>query len=232
MQEKILDQKTIEHIDLEKLSKEELISLTSNLLNEKKVWDKSQRIVKYGTEEKKIYDLYEKHLVEKTTLLDAIRDNFPGLLYAKDLEGNLFFVNSNFSDLAPKTMENLIGDNIYELFPTEIGQELYLFETELTINKTKDIFIFEENLKHKDGSEHVYYSLDFPLQREDNSLLGNCVISIDVTSSAKYAQQLYQSELKFRLVAENLNDVIFINSLDGRSLIYVNKAFETIWGNK
>ncbi|MEZ4598164.1 MAG: diguanylate cyclase [Syntrophotaleaceae bacterium] len=56
-------------------------------------------------------------------------------------------------------------------------------------------------------------------------------ISIDMALH-KHAmmRQIRENEEKFRLVTESINDVFWLNSLDLKKLLYVNPAYEVIWG--
>ncbi|AFN74069.1 multi-sensor hybrid histidine kinase [Melioribacter roseus P3M-2] len=44
------------------------------------------------------------------------------------------------------------------------------------------------------------------------------------------SKELYESEKKFRELAENLEDVIWLQ--EGRKFLYINPAYERIWGSK
>ncbi|ABK45889.1 PAS/PAC sensor hybrid histidine kinase [Magnetococcus marinus MC-1] len=52
----------------------------------------------------------------------------------------------------------------------------------------------------------------------------------DVTSNRQAQQELAQSELRFREMAETLEDVFWITSAHGHRILYVNPAFEKVWG--
>jgi PAS domain S-box-containing protein len=51
-------------------------------------------------------------------------------------------------------------------------------------------------------------------------------ISVRKESEAK----LRESELRFRQLAENINEVFWITSADGREMVYVSPAYDEIWG--
>lgn len=54
----------------------------------------------------------------------------------------------------------------------------------------------------------------------------------DITLRRKAEQSLRESEEKFLLMANSINDVIWMSSSDGREILYVNPAYRKIWGRK
>jgi len=55
-------------------------------------------------------------------------------------------------------------------------------------------------------------------------------VFFDVTEAQRAEQQLRESEQRFRQLAENISEVFWITSADGRQMIYVSPAYQTIWG--
>lgn len=54
----------------------------------------------------------------------------------------------------------------------------------------------------------------------------------DVTERKRYEASLAQSEQRFRLIAETINDVFWISGLGLDRLIYVSPAYEKVWGRQ
>ena len=63
---------------------------------------------------------------------------------------------------------------------------------------------------------------------------GNPIRSVgtvqDITEQRMFEESLAQSEQKFRLVAETINDVFWISELGLSRLIYVSPGYEKVWG--
>jgi diguanylate cyclase (GGDEF)-like protein/PAS domain S-box-containing protein len=47
---------------------------------------------------------------------------------------------------------------------------------------------------------------------------------------SRHAEQVQESELRFRELAENINEVFFLVSADSRQTLYISPAYETVWG--
>ncbi len=52
----------------------------------------------------------------------------------------------------------------------------------------------------------------------------------DLTEHRRAADELRESEEKFRQVAENVREVFFVSTPSGDQIIYVNPAYEQVWG--
>jgi PAS domain S-box-containing protein len=52
----------------------------------------------------------------------------------------------------------------------------------------------------------------------------------DITERKRVAHTLQESELKFRQLAENITEVFFLVSADGKETLYISPAYETVWG--
>lgn len=60
--------------------------------------------------------------------------------------------------------------------------------------------------------------------------MGIWLINEDIRSQKQAERDLRQSEEKFRQIAENVREVFFSYSLTTKQLLYVNPAYEAIWG--
>ncbi|MBD3308287.1 PAS domain S-box protein, partial [candidate division KSB3 bacterium] len=59
---------------------------------------------------------------------------------------------------------------------------------------------------------------------------GVVITYADITERKRIEKALRESETRFRQLAENIHEVFFLTDLKTRQIIYVNPAYETIWG--
>ncbi|OAI05407.1 diguanylate cyclase [Methylomonas methanica] len=64
----------------------------------------------------------------------------------------------------------------------------------------------------------------------DGQPVGGVVMHMNVTEQKLNEARLLASELRFRQIAENIRDVIFLLDADSRCILYVSPAYEDIWG--
>jgi len=106
----------------------------------------------------------------------------PLLISAKDLNGNVVFANDHFDILEGPSFQGFIGKNIFDLFPFEVANELWMndvaaIEGNCVIKKI-------EQVKHSDGKLNDYLTLKMPLVNSRSSAVGTVAFSINTSTSS------------------------------------------------
>ena len=127
-----------------------------------------------------------EELTNAKHMMDAIMELAPALISAKDLNGNVILTNQQFNVLDGPDPDEYIGRNIYDLFPHEIANELW--ENDCEVLLTKRPIESEEQVYHKDHTLHTYYTVKFPLHKENGEAFAIGAFSLDITS-LKQAQE-------------------------------------------
>ncbi len=135
--------------------------------------------------------------------LQTIMDNSPALISIKDLKGNLTMVNRRFEVLAGPSPEELVGRNIYDLFPQQVADALW--QTDLAALKAGGPVEAEEVVNHKDGVAHTYLTVKFPLIGESREPFGICAISTDITERKRAEEELRQFAETQSVLAREVN---------------------------
>ena len=92
-----------------------------------------------------------------------------------------------------------------------------------------DLRAEEREIAHKDGRRRIHSISTSQVETEGN--LPSVVAQFqDVTSRKQTEEALHASELRFRQMAETIGEVFWIASADGKTIHYINPAFEKIWG--
>lgn len=149
----------------------------------------------------------ELTLRETQMRFQAVLDHSPALISIKDLQGNILLANRNFAMLDAPPIQELIGQNIFDVFPQEIAENLWANDQAALIKR--GLIESEETVFHKDGQLHTYLSLKFPVKDAYDQIFGTCSISTDITSRKQAEKQLRESEERYRQI--------------------VNTAIEGIW---
>lgn len=119
-----------------------------------------------------------EELEESKTLLQAIIDNPPAIIYLKDTECRFMLVNKQFKRAFHVTEEQLIGKTDYDLFTEEIADIFQINDRKVI--KSGIPAKIEEVIPQDDGI-HTYISLRFPLRNTAGIIYSVCNISIDIT---------------------------------------------------
>lgn len=88
---------------------------------------------------------------------------------------------------------------------------------------------FHRMRRDSDGTERILHCEGKAQQDADGRVVKVFGIGHDVTEVKKAQEELRESELKFRLLAENMSDVILLQDREGR-LLYVSPSAERILG--
>jgi PAS domain S-box-containing protein len=128
---------------------------------------------------------------EHRTRLQAVLDNAPAIVYAKDGQGRFLFVNRRFEEVLAVSGEAIMGKTDYDLMPVEVADRLkandrLVFETGRQIE-------VEEEVPLEDAAR-TYLSVKFPLRDSTGSIYAVCGISTDMTELKRAQQELDQRE--------------------------------------
>ena len=125
----------------------------------------------------------------------------------------LFEVNDTLCSLLGYERKELIGKSSELLYPTReeyerVGREKYSQIAEKGTGSVETIF------KCKNGNVLNIVLSSTPLDRNDNSR-GVTFTVLDITARKRAENELTESEGRFRSIAENLSDVIFVTDIEG-----------------
>ena len=120
--------------------------------------------------------------------LQAIIDHSPALISTKDLDGNIILANHKLADFDIPLLDDYTGKNLYDLFPYATADALW--HNALTALQTGGAIQAEEQIPHRDGSEHIYLTTNFPLFIESDQPFGIGAISTDITDRKKMEQRI------------------------------------------
>ncbi len=172
-----------------------------------------------------------KHKAEESeTRYRLIADNITDSIWAMDAD-------LRFTYLSPST-EKLYGYTLIELEtldwiifvnPDYIETILNAF-SELKSGKQKLIKPISVIVRHKNGNEMwVEFSAN-AIFDEKEVFTGAVGITRDITDQKQAEQALKESEEKFRLIAENIGEVFWLRNAENSKMLYINSAYEKVWG--
>lgn len=169
--------------------------------------------------------LSEQNLAD--AYFNNILDNSPSLISIKDFQGNIVLVNRQFDVLEGPGHQGFVGKNLFDVFPREVAEQLW--QNDLAARHARKAITSEEVVRHKDGKNHTYLTVKFPLiQHQD--VIGTCAISTDITERKAYERRLKASEASLRIMLENNpSPVVIIDAETGR-FVEANRNAERFYG--
>jgi diguanylate cyclase (GGDEF)-like protein/PAS domain S-box-containing protein len=134
-------------------------------------------------------------------LLDAVGQ----AVIATDLQGKVIYWNRAAEDLYGWSHEEAMGRPIVEITPSEdLAEQAEQIMSELSHGRS---WTGEFTVRRKDGTTFPALVTDTPVHDEQGDLVAIIGISTDITQ-IKQTEELRRSEKRFRLLAENAQDLI------------------------
>src|SRR5829696_1827304 len=144
----------------------------------------------------------EEQIRFQRRLLDAVGQ----AIIATDLQGKIIYWNRAAKELYGWSAEEVMGRPIVEVTPTE--EMLERAEEIMSGLRAGSSWSGEFVLWRKGGSIFSAMVTDTPVYDEQRTLVGIIGVSTDLTELKK-AEELRRSEERFRLLAENAQDLIY-----------------------
>ena len=170
----------------------------------------------------------EEALITADEKFRAVFENVHDVISYVDIHGKILDVNSRIEGLLGYKREEIIGRNFVELglVNLDIPKLMNLFSSSIQKDEEKKIMAFE--LRHRNGNiVSVEVGTRF-IRDKQGKIISVVNIFRDVTGDKKAKAALIESEEKFRYLAEESPNMIFINKR-GR-VVYANKKCEEITG--
>ncbi len=178
--------------------------------------------------ESKYYELY--------SLVRLMADNVPDLIWAKDMENNFLFANKAICDKLLKcdSTEDPLGNSDIFFAKRERDKGHRHTFGEICINSDEIVKETREAGRFlEDGLVRgKYLALDVhkaPFYAPDGKMIGTVGAGRDVTEDIRLQKALEESEKRYRLLAENVRDVIW--TMDGNMrMTYASPSMVNLTG--
>jgi PAS domain S-box-containing protein len=150
------------------------------------------------------------------------------LIIRIDLQGRINFANMAVCETFGWQLHELRGQSLFQFFPPdELPQTIENLRI-LTLSH-HCLTISEQRLLTVDGIRWFQWNVA-AIQNEAGEVVEIQGVGRDITDRKQIEEALQKSEEKFRLFADNAHTLIWIENSDPEKILYVNHAYEKIWG--
>ncbi len=175
------------------------------------------------TERKRI----EEQLKSALNFLQVLMDTIPTPIFYKDVNGLYLGCNQAFAAFLGREKEDIVGKSVYDLAPRDLAEIYSKMDTALLWDS--GLQVYETSLLYADGTRHdvIFSKSTFADAHGPAGIVG---VILDITDRKRAEQDLRESENRFRLMAESIQDVFWMGTPDFEKIFYANSAFEKVWG--
>ncbi len=160
-------------------------------------------------------------LWESEESLRVLMNSNPEAVFILDTKGNFIAANEKTALRFGKSIQELIGSNVFTYLTPEIARERKL--------KVNEVIKTGKPLRFDDSRNNRYFdNYLHPVFDSNGTVIRIAVWVIDFTERKQVIDALKASEEKFRELAENIQDIFWIRT--GNEVIYVSPAYEIICG--
>jgi len=145
-----------------------------------------------------------------------------------DIDGNISFANNYFLKLTGWQFEEVLGRNWFELFvPPEIELREILFKD---INKGSVPTYYQNEILTRTGDRRLIDWSNTVLRDTHGNITGIAGIGIDITERKRDQEALMKSEEKYRILTENMKDVVWLLDTTSFRFLYISPSVTKLRG--
>ena len=171
----------------------------------------------------------EATLKEREEKYRLITENTLEIIWASDNNLNFTFVNSVVLLKTGYSVDEWVGSNLsHYVAPESFQNAIIIASKALEDPKNSTGFKFEAKFFHKNGSQLHIEVNGKPILDRNFKVVGFQGTAFDITDRKKAELALEKSEEKYRLIADNMDDIVSIVSLDTMQTTYVNPSIRKL----
>ena len=171
----------------------------------------------------------EEALYQREQDFRALAENSPDIIARIDKQMRHLYVNAAVEAVTGMSPQDFIGKTNQDLGMPKVRCADWE-EKSQQVFTTGQEQIIEFDFLRPDGTTRYYQTRIVPEFAKDGSVESLLTIARDVTEFKQTEVSLKESEQRFRQLAENIDAVFWVFSVDEQKTLYISPAYEKIWG--
>jgi PAS domain S-box-containing protein len=166
----------------------------------------------------------EEALRLQAQIIDQVHDS----VISTNLDGNITSWNAGAVRLTGYSAAEALGKHISLLYPEE--ERVFLETSIIDPLRAQGRHEIDVRMRRKSG-EDFFAHLSLSLLRDRrNTIVGMIGYSMDITEKRRALDALRESEMRFRQMAENIEEIFWTSNADFSEMLYVSPTYRKIWG--
>ncbi|MEF8906929.1 MAG: PAS domain S-box protein [Haloarculaceae archaeon] len=168
----------------------------------------------------------EERLEERRRLYTTLVEQSPnGVMIVQD--ETVQFVNPQMERLTGQSEAELLGRPFYEVM-TEEYRDLVKERYERRTSGDQPPRNYEVEIQRGDGEQRI---IDLHVSRiQYRGEPATLATFDDVTERRRQERELRESERRFQLIADHIDEIIYLATADFSEILYINDAYEEVYG--
>lgn len=168
-----------------------------------------------------------KRVRESESALRSTIDNIQGVVYSckNDKDWTMEYLSDGCYELTGYKPEELINNS-----KTSFGSLVLDQYKNSLVSLTNTVYEHEYELKTKNGETRWVLDRGKTIFSEDRKAIRQEGILSDITAMKSLQSETNELKERLQLVTENISEVVWLQSPDNSRIIFVNSAFEEVWG--
>lgn len=169
----------------------------------------------------------EEEIRHHSNLVKLLLDTIPDFLFYKDINGMYLGCNQEFARHLGRSKEDIVGRTDYDLYDQDTA-DFNIRNDRITLGKGR-FYHSEDRITYPDGSYLLVDTIKVPYRNPQGEIIGVLGICRDITERKRAEEALRESEEQYRLITENMGDIVWVMGLDLKRT-YVSSSVETVLG--
>jgi two-component system, cell cycle sensor histidine kinase and response regulator CckA len=175
-----------------------------------------------------INDLEIQRLLEERELFGHIIAGTPTLICGIAPDGRTTFINPRVEAVTGYPSKELVGQNWWTTFYP--GDEYKQVEKLFSYFQKGSVKDYEMTLTTKNGEKRVIAWNSINRFDKEGVLIEVVGVGNDLTERYEKERQHQESEMRFRQLAESVQEVFWMTDPAKNKMLYISPAYERIWG--